>query len=61
MAEFVNNNSIVFKNKTDASFDVAAGIVFRKSGLYRVTVDEKTIIVETVMELGEKKKNDAET
>ena len=47
MAEFINNadNSIIFENKTDSEFSVSAGIVFRKSGLYEVSVcDNKTIV-----------------
>lgn len=46
MAEYVNNKEetinvgepIIFENKTEASFDVSVGVVFRKSGLYRVSV-----------------------
>lgn len=46
MAEFVGgepisvgvNGPITFENKTDTAFDVGCGIVFRKSGLYRVSI-----------------------
>ena len=47
MAEFINNvdNSIIFENKTDSEFSVNAGIVFRKSGLYEVSVcDNRTTV-----------------
>ncbi len=36
---------IIFENKIDASFEVSAGIVFRKSGVYEVSiVGNKTIV-----------------
>lgn len=36
---------IIFENKTDASFEVSTGIVFRKSGVYEVSiVGNKTIV-----------------
>lgn len=46
MAEFVGeepisvgvDEPITFENKTDTAFDVGCGIVFRKSGLYRVSI-----------------------
>lgn len=46
MAEFVGrepisvgvDEPIMFENKTDTAFDVGCGIVFRKSGLYRVFI-----------------------
>lgn len=46
MAEFVGeepisvgvDEPITFENKTDTAFDVDCGIVFRKSGLYRVSI-----------------------
>ena len=49
MAEFVYRGEkiigidepIILENNTDASFDVGVGIIFRKSGLYRVSVDGK--------------------
>lgn len=49
MAEFVSKedtgDSIIFENKTDSTFEVSAGIVFHKSGLYEVSVyDNRTII-----------------
>lgn len=54
MAEYVGGepmavgvgDPITFENKTDDSFIVAAGIVFRKSGLYRVTIAGKHTSVE---------------
>lgn len=46
MAEFVGgepvsvgvNEPITFESKIDTAFDVGCGIVFRKSGLYRVSI-----------------------
>lgn len=46
MAEFVGeepisvgvDEPITLENKTDTAFDVDCGIVFRKSGLYRVSI-----------------------
>lgn len=46
MAEFVGgepvsvgvDEPITFENKTDTAFDVCCGIVFHKSGLYRVSI-----------------------
>lgn len=37
---------IILENNTDAGFDVGVGIIFRKSGLYRVSVDGKHTFVE---------------
>lgn len=53
MAEFVGgkpisvgiDEPITFKNKTDTAFDVSCGIVFRKSGLYRVSIVGRHISV----------------
>ena len=52
MAEFIRpeekvvnvNESVIFENKTDSDFSVSAAIVFRKSGLYDVSVGRRTII-----------------
>ena len=54
MAEYVGGepmsvgvgDPITFENKTNDSFSVDVGIVFRKSGLYRVIVDGKHTSVE---------------
>lgn len=56
MAEFIKSKekivgigeSIIFENKTDSEFSVSAGIVFRKSGLYDVSVCENKTIVSKV-------------
>lgn len=56
MAEYHNTKEIVvtkgdpiiFKNNTDVSFDVSAGIVFHKSGLYDVTVRDKYVAVSKI-------------
>lgn len=53
MAEFVGgepvsvgvNEPITFENKTDTAFDVSCGIVFRKSGLYRVSIVRRYISI----------------
>lgn len=53
MAEFVGGEPIsvgvdepvTFENKTDTAFDVDCGIVFRKSGLYRVSIVGRHITV----------------
>lgn len=59
MAEFIHTKEtivkegepIVFENKTKSNFDVAAGVVFHKSGLYRVTVDGNRTIVSKESEI----------
>ena len=39
------NEPIIFENNTDSDFDVSAGIIFRKSGIYQVYVgDGRTVI-----------------
>ena len=53
MAEFVGrepisvgiDEPITFENKTDTAFDVDCGIVFRKSGLYQVSIVGRCISV----------------
>lgn len=53
MAEFVGgepiavgvDEPITFENKIDTAFDVGCGIVFRKSGLYRVSIVGKHMSV----------------
>ena len=53
MAEFLGgepisvgvDEPITFENKTDTTFDVGCGIVFRKSGLYRVSIVGKRMSV----------------
>lgn len=53
MVEFVGgepisigvDEPITFENKTDTVFDVGCGIVFRKSGLYRVSIVGKHMSV----------------
>ena len=53
MAEFVGgepisvgvDEPITFENKTHTAFDVGCGIVFRKSGLYRVCIVGKHVSV----------------
>ena len=40
--------TIRFENKTDVAFDVSVGIVFHKSGLYRVSIVDDKVTVELV-------------
>ena len=42
--------SIVFENKTDSAFDVSAGVVFHKSGIYEVSILKNKTIVSKVTE-----------
>lgn len=59
MAEFIQsaeqfvdvNEPVVFANNTDSSFDVGTGIIFRKSGLYEVSVVGSRITVTKVSDL----------
>ena len=61
MVEFVHNkeepigadDSIIFKNNTKDTFNVGVGIIFHKSGLYHVVVDNKCT---SVTEESERKK-----
>lgn len=54
MAEYVNNKEetidvgepIIFENKTETSFDISVGVIFRKSGLYRVSVYDNNISIQ---------------
>ena len=55
MAEFIGGNEkdisvgepIVFENKTECKFEVCAGVVFHKSGVYEVSVvGNRTIVSE---------------
>lgn len=55
MAEFTGGNEkcisarepIVFENKTESKYEVCAGIVFHKSGIYEVSVvGNRTIVSE---------------
>lgn len=58
MAEFIGETEksvniwepVVFENKTDSAFEVSAGVVFHKSGIYEVSVLENKTIVSKVME-----------
>ena len=59
MAEFIQsaeqfisvNESVVFVNNTDSNFEVGTGIIFRKSGLYEVSVVGNRITVTKVSDL----------
>lgn len=51
MAEYVNENKpIIFKNETDSDFNVGVGIVFRKSGIYEISINDKTTTVTKILE-----------
>lgn len=45
------NEPVVFINNTDSSFEIGAGIIFRKSGLYEVSVVGNRITVAKVSDL----------
>ena len=49
MNEFTQE-PVVFLNETDSSYDVGAGIIFRKSGVYDVTITGNKTIVSKVSE-----------
>ena len=59
MAEFIRsaeqlvnaNEPVVFVNNTDSSFEIGTGIIFRKSGLYEVSVVGNRITVTKVSDL----------
>lgn len=58
MAEFIETEEkvididepVIFENKTDSDFEVSAGIVFRKSGLYDVSIVGRRTIISKVAE-----------
>ena len=50
MVEYVNDKPIVFKNETDSDFNVGVGIVFRKSGIYEISINDKTTTVTKISE-----------
>lgn len=62
MAEFIEteekvidvNEPVIFENKTDSDFEVSAGIVFRKSGLYDVSIVGRRTIISKVEERKER-------
>ena len=45
---------VIFENKTDSDFEVSAGIVFRKSGLYDVSIVGRRTIISKVAERKER-------
>lgn len=45
------NESVVFVNNTDSNFEVGTGIIFRKSGLYEVSIVGNRITVTRVSDL----------
>lgn len=47
---------LIFENKTDSTFDVGAGIIFRKSGLYEVLIVGNKTIVSKVSDYKEENK-----
>ena len=62
MAEFIGTEEkvidvdepVIFENKTDSDFEVSAGIVFRKSGLYDVSIVGRRTIISKVAERKER-------
>ena len=58
MAEFIRTEEkvvnvgepVIFENNTDSDFSVSAAIVFRKSGLYDVSIAGRRIIISKVSE-----------
>lgn len=51
MAEYVNeDNPVIVKNETDSDFNVGVGIVFRKSGIYEISINDKTTTVTKISE-----------
>ena len=50
-AEIVEKGkTVTFENKTDTAFDVSVGIVFHKSGLYRISITDEKVSVEVEQE-----------
>lgn len=59
--QFVDvNEPVVFANNTDSNFEVGTGIIFRKSGLYEVSVVGNRITVTKVSDLIRENKGDNE-
>ena len=58
MAEFIRTEEkvvnvgepVIFENNTDSGFSVSAAIVFRKSGLYNVSIVGRRTIISKVAE-----------
>lgn len=51
MVKYVNEDKpIIFKNETDSDFNVCVGIVFRKSGVYEISINDKTTTVSKISE-----------
>lgn len=56
MAEFIGveekainaGDPLIFENKADCSYDVSVGIVFHKSGIYKVSIDGNKTTITTV-------------
>jgi hypothetical protein len=49
MAEYVNEDKpMVIVNETDSDFNVGVGVVFRKSGIYEISVNDRTTTVTRV-------------
>lgn len=42
---------IIFENKVGSNYDVSAGIIFHKSGLYEILITENKTIVSKVGDL----------
>lgn len=60
MAEYINEDkSIIIKNETDSDFNVGVGIVFRKSGIYEISINDKTTTVTKVMDKDQEDKEES--
>ena len=46
---------IIFENKVGSNYDVSAGIIFHKSGLYEILITENKTIVSKVADLSNEK------
>lgn len=59
MAEFIHNEEqfvnvgepIVFENKTECSFSADVGVIFRKSGIYKVSIVKNRISISEITTL----------
>lgn len=51
MAEYVNEDKpMIIVNETDSDFNIGVGVIFRKSGIYEISVNDKTTTVTKVSE-----------
>lgn len=49
MAEYVNEDKpMIIINETDSDFHVGVGVIFKKSGIYEISVNDRTTTVTKV-------------